>query len=221
MRTTPLLTGMLLAALTTATNAAEIKVLCNATNYNTTTIYLRGKIELGDFEKFYVATKNVPFLQGNVVLESNGGSVIAGLAIGSRIQEKRWMTMVDRRCVSVCGLIWLSGSPRVAPEKGGSIGFHAAYNESDGRESGAANALVGAYLKELGFGWETIFYLTKTAPNAIDWLDRAKAKSTASTSIGWVIQFQSVRRKHANLASPNLPVAEAPGAAFRIRRKLR
>jgi hypothetical protein len=153
MRMAPLLAGMLLATLTTAANAAEIKVT-HTTNYPTT-VSITGNIEPGDFERFYEATKNLPSENVWVDLQSNGGVIIVGLAIGSRIHD---------------------GSQRAAPEEGGTIGFHAAYNKSDGRESGAANALVGSYLKELGFGWETIFYLTKTGPNEIEWLDRAKAK---------------------------------------------
>ena len=176
MRVAPLLAGILLATLTTAANAAEIKVT-HTTNYPTT-VSITGNIEPGDFERFYEATKNLPSENVWVDLQSNGGIIIVGLAIGSRIREKGWMTWVSpgSQCASVCGLIWLAGSKRAAPENGGTIGFHAAYNKSDGRESGAANALVGSYLKELGFGWETIFYLTKTGPNEIEWLDRAKAK---------------------------------------------
>ena len=56
------------------------------------------------------------------------------------------------------------------------IGFHAAYNPSDLRESGAANALVGSYLEKLGFGWGTIVYLTSAAPKEMEWLDGAKAE---------------------------------------------
>jgi hypothetical protein len=175
MRMIPLLAGMLLAALTTTANAAEIKVKHMLVYW----VSITGKIERGDFERFYEATKNLPSA-GNVFVElqSNGGDLLAGLAIGSRIHEKGWTTSVypPYKCASVCALIWLAGSNRSAPERGGSIGFHAAYRTSDGRESGAANALVGAYLKELGFGWETIFYLTKTAPNEMEWLGRAKAK---------------------------------------------
>jgi hypothetical protein len=194
---------MLLAALTltTTANAAEIKVT-HTTNYPTT-VSITGKIELGDFERFYEATKNLaPGRDPGVwvELQSNGGVVVVGLAIGSRIHEKSWATMVspDKQCASVCGLIWLGGSVRAAPERGGSIGFHAAYNKSDGRESGAANALVGAYLKELGFGWETIFYITKTAPNEIEWLDRAKAEKYGIHFYGMLTKEEAIAEEKRN-----------------------
>jgi hypothetical protein len=52
------------------------------------------------------------------------------------------------------------------------IGFHAVYRMEGGeaRESGAGNALVGAYLNSLGFSQRAIFFITQTSPKSMTWL---------------------------------------------------
>jgi hypothetical protein len=55
------------------------------------------------------------------------------------------------------------------------VGFHSAYKE-DGSVAGGGNAIVGAYLARLGFKYETIYYLTQTAPKEMEWLDSDKVK---------------------------------------------
>jgi len=52
------------------------------------------------------------------------------------------------------------------------VGFHAAFIEKDGvrSESGAANALIGAYLFELGLRDDAIIFATSASPDGINWL---------------------------------------------------
>ena len=56
--------------------------------------------------------------------------------------------------------------------KGAKIGFHAAFAVEGGTkiEKGAANALIGAYLKTLKLPDEAIAYITQASPNEIEWL---------------------------------------------------
>ena len=52
------------------------------------------------------------------------------------------------------------------------IGFHAAYVR-DGeyvRESGVANAILGSYLRDMGFDLRVIKYITSPSPNEMQWL---------------------------------------------------
>jgi hypothetical protein len=52
----------------------------------------------------------------------------------------------------------------------GRIGFHAAYNGKTMQVSGPGNALIGAYLKELGLSDSAIIYITQRDPSEIQWL---------------------------------------------------
>src|SRR6187549_630327 len=49
-----------------------------------------------------------------VLLNSEGGDLLAGLSIGDLIRAKKFATAVkkDGACASVCGFVWLSGVQR-------------------------------------------------------------------------------------------------------------
>ena len=74
-------------------------------------------------------------------------------------------------CASACGLVWLAGTPRVV-EQDAHVGLHAAYLRRNGVsvETGAANALIGAYLGRLGFEDRAIVYLTSAPPDDMTWI---------------------------------------------------
>ena len=56
--------------------------------------------------------------------------------------------------------------------QGASVGFHAAYILGGAQqfESGSGNAILGAYLNQLGLSEDAILYVTKTAPTSIQWM---------------------------------------------------
>ena len=126
-------------------------------------VSITGEIEHGNSDQF---SQVVSALRGPtaVFLKSPGGLEIDGLNIGIAIHRVGYKTVVidNTVCASVCGLIWLSGSPRILTPSS-KIGFHAAYN-NDGQESGKGNALVGAYLTKLGFSYDAVVYLLKQHP---------------------------------------------------------
>ena len=141
------------------------------------TIGISGSIIIGDAAKF---TEIADSITGKavVMLSSNGGAIIDGLSIGQAIHKRGYATLVfnGRTCASACGLIWLGGTDRYIGRTG-RVGFHAAYMSDDKtRESGAGNALVGAYLSTLGLSYDAIYYLTEKAPNDIQWLNADDAK---------------------------------------------
>ena len=111
------------------------------------TIAIHGRIEAGDEVIFRTKFREQKIAV--VELSSPGGEVIPALEIGDLIATTEIMTEVEEgaTCASACALIWLAGKERRV-HKNGQVGFHAAYRETgDGPvESGAANALVGAYL---------------------------------------------------------------------------
>jgi hypothetical protein len=135
-------------------------------------IWISGALEPGDGLKFRELTAEVS--RATVFLVSPGGSVRAAKEIGTRVRLRRFDTVVpsDALCASACGLVWLAGVKRfVAPSA--QIGFHAAYRSDDEqkRESGAGNAVVGAYLNELGLPEKAIIFITEQPPNAMNWLN--------------------------------------------------
>jgi hypothetical protein len=103
-----------------------------------------------------------------VWLQSDGGSVVAGIEIGEAIRLKGFATFVpDRtRCASACALAWLGGSPRYMAARA-RIGFHAAYNATSGQETGVGNALVGAYLTRIGLPYSAVIYITQASPRSM------------------------------------------------------
>ena len=137
------------------------------------TINISGVIQKGDDLRFRASLAGVLPLLGIVILESPGGDLQAGLNIGREISARAYATLVKSGavCASSCALAWLAGDWRyMAP--GARIGFHAAYAKEGNAliEKGAANALIGAYLNTLKLPDEAINYITKSAPNDIEWL---------------------------------------------------
>ncbi|MDR9821116.1 hypothetical protein RJJ63_17780 [Rhizobium hidalgonense] len=119
-----------------------------------------------------------------VFLNSEGGDLKAGIEIGRAIRLRGFATATPpgTLCASACALTWLAGSQRfLQPES--NIGFHAAYRVVDGKasESGVANALVGAYLNQLGLSDTAIAYVTSAPPEGIAWLTAAKAQAVGIT----------------------------------------
>jgi hypothetical protein len=84
-----------------------------------------------------------------VLLESPGGSALAGIEIGRTIRLRNFLTWVPSgvRCASACAAAWLGGTKRLMG-KSALVGFHAAYRVDQGRiaESAAANAVLALQL---------------------------------------------------------------------------
>ena len=117
--------------------------------------------------------------KATISLRSDGGSVVAGIQIGENIRLKGFTTVVagDPRCASACAIAWLGGTPRLmSAEARVGFGFHAAYDNKTGEETGVGNALVGAYLNKIGLPYSAVIYITQAAPNSMTWLSIADAE---------------------------------------------
>ncbi|WP_421990434.1 hypothetical protein [Roseococcus sp.] len=126
-----------------------------------------------------------------VFLDSPGGLIQSGLAIGRFIRAHRLETVVPNRanCFSSCGLIWLAGSQRWIGE-GGRVGFHAASSapprgRGAGRVSSSGNALVGAYLGQLGMNDLQIGVLTEASPGRMLVLNSLRPEQLAELGIAY------------------------------------
>ena len=168
-----------LAAQSAVAATLAVAVPCSAAEIRSVTapsggtgLVLAGIIAPGDDAKLAAALATVPRPR-RLSLESLGGNVQAALALGETVRREGLATTVPARgvCASACGLVWLAGTPRaMGPDA--HVGLHAAYLRRNGVsvETGAANALIGAYLGRLGFDDKAIVYLTSAAPEEMTWI---------------------------------------------------
>jgi hypothetical protein len=139
-----------------------------------------------------------------VILNSPGGNMLASLVIGETVRSHSFATGVvnDAVCASGCAMIWVAGTPRFLGNSA-KLGFHAAYTVDDDnkKESGQANALIGAYLDKLGLSYSAVAYATAAGPDEMQWLHPADAKS-----IGIKVEI------FPDPAPPPVPIAAPPTA---------
>jgi len=141
-------------------------------------VLLEGKLELADDEAFAKLVDGLD--HAIVVLNSPGGNLVAGLAIGRLVRLRAFATAVpdDAMCASACALAWLGGTTRYLGSRS-ALGFHAA-SVMHGRqavETGVGNALIGSYLARLGLSERAVVYITAAKPSDIQWLHPDDAKA--------------------------------------------
>jgi hypothetical protein len=139
-------------------------------------VMVEGDLELNDIEVF--RTKVASLSKATVAFRSDGGSLLAGIRIGMLIRVKSFTTIVPdaAQCASACAVAWLGGVHRFLGV-GSKVGFHAAYVQKAGTttESGPGNAVLGAYLDQIGLPEDAIVYITQAAPNSMKWLNLEEA----------------------------------------------
>lgn len=139
-------------------------------------IMLDGDLELSDIESF--RNKVATISRATVAFRSDGGSLLAGIRIGMLIRVKNFITIVPdgAQCASACAVAWLGGARRFMGA-GSKVGFHAAYIQKGNAttESGPGNAVLGAYLDQLGLPEDAIVYITQAAPSSMKWLSMDEA----------------------------------------------
>lgn len=167
--------GLALAA-APALRAAEVTSTPLATG---TLVRVTGEFHKDDARKLKRALLEA---EAPVVVQfhSPGGSLIAGLEMGRALRTIGATTAVadGATCASACGLAWLGGERRMMGERA-RVGFHAAYYVDDsGRklETGQGNALIGAYLNQLGLSDRAVLYITGAAPADMAWLNPKDAE---------------------------------------------
>jgi hypothetical protein len=141
------------------------------------TILVVGQLSMGDEKQFINAALNSK--NAIVIFQSPGGNLLAGIEIGKAIRLKGFSTFVPDgvRCASACALAWLGGRSRYMSETA-NVGFHAVYVKAEGQAavSSAGNALVGAYLSQLGLPTSAIVYITDAPPDGMQWLNFVDAR---------------------------------------------
>ena len=170
----------------TAAHAADVSPM-GADTQGRAFFKISGDFEKGDAEKFLTSTDGAT--DAVVLFESDGGDLQTGLDIGSLVRMRGYGTAVldGKSCYSACALAWLGGTKRIVGTDG-HVSFHAAYILEDGnaRESGVANALVGAYLSKLGLKEDAVIFLTSAPPDDFNELD-----AQWSADLGIEVEFAS------------------------------
>lgn len=189
-------------------HAAEITAL-PLKNPGEGVIIVEGDLQLQDKEQFLA--KISPFSSGLVVLNSRGGSAYAGIEIGKAIRMRGFKTWVESGsvCASACAIAWLGGQERLMG-KAAIIGFHAVYTTKSGApvETGAGNAMYGAYLGQLGLSDRAIMYLSNAPPTSMNWLTPADAEN-----IGISLRIFDPKSTASAAAPPTSPPSASLGSS--------
>jgi hypothetical protein len=140
-------------------------------------VMVEGDLELADIETFRNKVASVG--KAAVAFRSDGGSLLAGIRIGMMIRVRNFTSVVPdaSQCASACAVAWLGGVHRFLGQ-GAKVGFHAAYvQQKTGTtaESGPGNAVLGAYLDQIGLPEDAIVYITQASPNSMKWLSMEEA----------------------------------------------
>jgi hypothetical protein len=208
------LAAFALLGMTLPSVAAEIELRRAERDGARTMIMVVGDLVPEDSDQFRTKTLGISSSSATVTFQSNGGNVVAAIEIGTQIRLKNWTTVVpaDATCASACALAWLGGTRRLTHSTA-RIGFHAAYINQGGHiiEKGAANALVGAYLNELGLSKEAIFYITSADPSSMQWLSPDDARP-------WDRPLRYITPRFPRWKRGRPPRPSPPGKPSRIRR---
>lgn len=168
-----LLSAMPIVA-TSMAHAASIDV--KTTSGPMALVMVEGDLELADIENF--RNKVAPLSKATVAFRSDGGSLLAGIRIGMLIRVRNFTTVVpdNAQCASACAVAWLGGVHRFLGTAA-KVGFHAAYVNKAGAtaESGPGNAVLGAYLDQIGLPEDAIVYITQAAPSSMRWMTMEEA----------------------------------------------
>jgi hypothetical protein len=161
-------------------------------------VVVTGRLEVVDGDRFVSAVSR--YENATIVLNSDGGNLVAGLEMGNVIRARRYTTLVPDgvHCASACAFAWLGGTRRLMGTEA-RIGFHAAYRMEDGQpaESGVGNALVGAYLARIGLPDRAVVYITQAAPTDMTWLTMDEARAE-----GIDVELRLSPSAHAHVAPP-------------------
>lgn len=175
-----------------------------------TAIIIEGELQPNDQKSFH--DKVLGLDSGFVFFDSPGGNLLAGIEIGKAIRLKGLSTFVldDALCASACALAWLGGKTRFAGSQA-RIAFHAAWVLKGGKkvETGAGNALVGAYLNALGLSDDAIVFFTMAPPDGAERLTFERAERLGFRVVE-IPTSAAQERSEPRMPLPSVPSPQAP-----------
>ena len=178
-----------------------------------TVISITGPLEAGDGRTFMLLP--ITTRHAIVNLNSPGGLVDDGLIIAEQIFSSGFDTYVSNtsECLSMCGIVWLSGGQRYLSEDG-RVGFHGAYVENERGSysvSGPGNARIGAFLGKIKLSQTAITFITNAKPDELSFVGFEDAKFLGLDPHSLTQDFIKERRE---LISPLEAIIIAANIAF-------
>jgi hypothetical protein len=184
-------TPILVAALCLASPAQGATITVHPEDDNSRIfVDIAGEIALTDIKTFLDKIEHLPSEKVYVSLSSEGGVAVAGLFIGNYIRLSGMKTLVpeNKKCVSVCAIIWLGASDRYVGGENRAVGFHGAYNKDTGQPGLTMNIRIAVYLGYLDLSYDAADWILGAPPLALRWL-------TPETSKQYGIDYSELRPK--------------------------
>jgi hypothetical protein len=149
---------------------------------------IAGEITLTDIKIFSDKIEHLPSEKVYVSLSSEGGDAVAAV-IGNYIRLSGMKTLVpeNKKCVSICAIIWLGARDRYVGGENTAVGFHGVYNKNTG-QPGSMNLRIAVYLGYLDLSYDAVDWILGAPPLAIRWL-------TSETSKQYGIYYSELRPK--------------------------
>ena len=137
---------------------------------------IAGKITSADIKTFFDKVEHLPSEKVYVSLSSDGGDAV-GVVIGDHIRLSGMKTLVpeNKRCASVCAIIWLGAHDRYVGGENTALGFHGPYSRDTG-QPGSINVRYAVYLGFLGFSYDAVDWILGAPPLALRWLSPETSK---------------------------------------------
>ena len=98
------------------------------------------------------------------------------LAITSAFSGMKTLVPENRRCVSICAIIWLGARDRYVGGENTALGFHGAYNKDTGQPGSTMNVKIAVYLGYLDLSYDAVDWILGAPMLAIRWLTPETSK---------------------------------------------
>ena len=202
----PILAAFSLAAvlLTFATPAAAMTFEMISGCGGKTCILASGLIDkdsVGDFQAF--AKKHQVAPGAVVALNSEGGVLLYGLALGDQIRKAGLSTTLQdsasgqpAECASACVFTFMGGVER-SVGKGARVGVHQIYSDTKARDSLSVSdaqyltSLVALHIDRMGGRLGILILALRTSPDSIHWFSASELSSLSVTTADRPTQLAS------------------------------
>jgi hypothetical protein len=161
-------------------------------------VFIIGPIASQDYAAFLrTATPETT----TIYLNSPGGILSEAIVIGRLVRERKYETIVPENaiCSSGCALIWFAGVKR---RLDGRLGLHSA-REQSGITSEPGNALMAAFLREMGMSELMARLPSRVVPGDMWWFD-----AIGLAELGVILEPQQAAKKPVHQFSPDAAQAE-------------
>jgi hypothetical protein len=177
------------ASTANAAHAADIKVVVTEVREHGITkipavIRVEGKFGDAEADAFNGAAGGIR--NAIVYFNSPGGAVRSGVMLGRIIRARGFVTAVANRetCYSACALAWLAGKKRFIGYSA-AVGFHAPHGKKWERIP-AAEAIVAAYVRYLGFSDATASYVLAADPKDLNFMTNELDGNAHGIALTWL-----------------------------------